>query len=231
MKIEKIMTIENFLKICEYSRPTRDIENRESGRRARGESDSPADKANSKYFSELKNNMSESIRKSHFEPICNPWCFSSFGESYYGHYDLRDQYTDYHEFINSFYMWFYKGYVYAPRELKKGNHKELAETLSKEQLSLLILEHYDNERKYFERLKNMYSLSPDEQEGHKRPSIPEKTRIEVWRRDEGKCVKCCRNEKLEYDHIIPISKGGSNTARNIQLLCENCNRSKGANIA
>jgi MFS superfamily sulfate permease-like transporter len=52
----------------------------------------------------------------------------------------------------------------------------------------------------------------------------------VWRRDNGRCVKCGSQEKLEYDHIIPISKGGSNTARNIQLLCERCNRSKGANI-
>jgi len=37
-------------------------------------------------------------------------------------------------------------------------------------------------------------------------------------------------EKLEYDHIIPVSKGGSNTERNIQLLCEKCNRQKSATI-
>ena len=49
----------------------------------------------------------------------------------------------------------------------------------------------------------------------------------VWQRDEGKCVRCGSNERLEYDHIIPVSKGGSSTKRNIQLLCELCNRSKG----
>ena len=52
----------------------------------------------------------------------------------------------------------------------------------------------------------------------------------VWRRDQGKCICCGNNEKLEYDHIIPVSKGGSNTERNIQLLCEKCNRSKGGKI-
>jgi hypothetical protein len=52
----------------------------------------------------------------------------------------------------------------------------------------------------------------------------------VWQRDEGKCVKCGSQRKLEYDHIIPIADGGSNTKRNVQLLCETCNRQKGKNV-
>lgn len=56
--------------------------------------------------------------------------------------------------------------------------------------------------------------------------ISKSVRLEVWRRDEAKCVNCGSNELLEFDHIIPVAKGGSNTARNVQLLCENCNRSK-----
>lgn len=64
----------------------------------------------------------------------------------------------------------------------------------------------------------------------KRKSIPTKTKQEVWQRDEGKCVECGSNEKLEYDHIIPVSKGGANTVRNIQLLRENCNRTKSAKV-
>ena len=43
-------------------------------------------------------------------------------------------------------------------------------------------------------------------------------------------VECGSKEQLEYDHIIPVSRGGGNTERNIQLLCETCNRSKGATI-
>lgn len=60
--------------------------------------------------------------------------------------------------------------------------------------------------------------------------ITSSVKMEVWRRDGGKCVECGSKEKLEYDHIIPVSKGGSSTARNVQLLCEKCNRRKSDNI-
>ncbi len=52
----------------------------------------------------------------------------------------------------------------------------------------------------------------------------------VWNRENGRCRECQSNERLEFDHIIPFSKGGSNTYRNIQLLCEPCNRTKSGKI-
>ena len=61
-------------------------------------------------------------------------------------------------------------------------------------------------------------------------NISSETRRDVWRRDGGKCVRCGSRNNLEYDHIIPVSKGGSNTARNIELLCEECNRLKSNNV-
>ncbi|MBI5376338.1 MAG: HNH endonuclease [Candidatus Schekmanbacteria bacterium] len=60
--------------------------------------------------------------------------------------------------------------------------------------------------------------------------ISSEVKLNVWRRDQGKCVECGSKEKLEYDHIIPVSKGGSNTERNVQLLCQTCNRQKSAAI-
>lgn len=54
---------------------------------------------------------------------------------------------------------------------------------------------------------------------------------EVWRRDQGKCVECGSKEFLEFDHIVPFSRGGSNTTRNIQLLCGKCNKAKSNNIS
>jgi uncharacterized protein YozE (UPF0346 family) len=64
----------------------------------------------------------------------------------------------------------------------------------------------------------------------RRQGIPREVKNAVWRRDRGCCVECGSKEHLEYDHIIPHSKGGSDTERNIQLLCMKCNREKHAQI-
>jgi len=57
--------------------------------------------------------------------------------------------------------------------------------------------------------------------------IPTQVKLEVWKRDKGKCVKCGATDELTFDHIIPYSKGGTSlSAKNIQLLCERHNISK-----
>lgn len=64
----------------------------------------------------------------------------------------------------------------------------------------------------------------------RREAIPRAVQREVWQRDGGKCVECDSRAKLCFDHIVPFSKGGSNSVRNLQLLCEHCNLSKGNRI-
>lgn len=64
----------------------------------------------------------------------------------------------------------------------------------------------------------------------RREAISAAVRREVWQRDGGRCVDCGSRERLEYDHIIAVANGGSNTARNLELRCEKCNRSKGAKV-
>ena len=57
--------------------------------------------------------------------------------------------------------------------------------------------------------------------------IPASVKLEVWKRDKGKCVICGSMDNLHFDHIIPYSKGGSSlVAENIQLLCARHNIAK-----
>lgn len=121
-------------------------------------------------------------------------------------------------------LWFFKGCIY--RVWYPGDEPHY----SYEQTQLLIYELYDKERKKFEKLRQLYKPDCSEQPSNHREKIPERVRIEVWRRDDGKCAKCGSRERLEYDHIVPVSRGGSNTARNIELLCEKCNRAKSNHI-
>jgi hypothetical protein len=57
--------------------------------------------------------------------------------------------------------------------------------------------------------------------------IPTEVKLEVWKRDKGRCVTCGSTDNLHFDHIIPYSKGGTSLkAENIQLLCARHNLEK-----
>jgi hypothetical protein len=107
------------------------------------------------------------------------------------------------------------------------------ETLSDKTRDMTLIKHfilrqersYEKVKREVEALENMERL-----QGVGREPIPESVRLFVWQRDKGQCVKCGARERLEFDHIIPVVAGGSSTERNVQLLCEACNRSKGATV-
>jgi 5-methylcytosine-specific restriction endonuclease McrA len=109
---------------------------------------------------------------------------------------------------------------------------ELANNLNRDELVLLIKQYVlrrdrsiEKIRREVETLENYGRLASVVRE-----PIPEEVRLYVWRRDNGQCVRCGSRERLEFDHIIPVVSGGSSTERNVQLLCESCNRSKGATV-
>lgn len=65
--------------------------------------------------------------------------------------------------------------------------------------------------------------------GGGRLAIPSSIRNEVAAREGERCSYCGATDRpLEYDHIFPVSRGGTNDASNLTLACDSCNRSKGA---
>jgi 5-methylcytosine-specific restriction endonuclease McrA len=63
-------------------------------------------------------------------------------------------------------------------------------------------------------------------EGAPSRHIPREIRQRVWLRYSGRCAECGAEQYLEFDHIIPVAKGGSNAEPNVQLLCRRCNLKK-----
>jgi hypothetical protein len=59
--------------------------------------------------------------------------------------------------------------------------------------------------------------------------IPFGIKMRVVRRDNYTCQICGKHlldDEVEFDHIIPLSKGGSSEEQNIRLTCFDCNRDK-----
>lgn len=72
-------------------------------------------------------------------------------------------------------------------------------------------------------------LTETEEERRTGRYIPFETKIRIVRRDNYTCQICDKHlndSEVEFDHIIPLSKGGSSEEHNIRLTCYNCNRDK-----
>ena len=98
-----------------------------------------------------------------------------------------------------------------------------------EKLNFMIIKFFD----YILQLDGKLSFIKPEPVANlstRKRDISQGVKDKVWNRDGGKCTECGSNQDLEFDHIIPFSKGGANTYRNIQLLCEKCNRKKSDKI-
>ena len=61
--------------------------------------------------------------------------------------------------------------------------------------------------------------------------IPRSVMLKVVRRDNHVCQACheyVRDDEVEFDHVIPVAKGGPTNVDNLRLLCRACNRKKGS---
>lgn len=91
---------------------------------------------------------------------------------------------------------------------------------------------WDRERRQDARLDRLRKIRAAEEDAERgrRERLPDEVRAAVWRRDEGRCVRCGSEQELQFDHVIPFSRGGGNAVENIQILCGPCNRAKSDSI-
>jgi hypothetical protein len=71
---------------------------------------------------------------------------------------------------------------------------------------------------------NQLIVASDDPQARRR--ISREVRQRVWQRYGGRCAECNADAYLEFDHIIPVAKGGGNSETNVQLLCRRCNLAK-----
>lgn len=64
--------------------------------------------------------------------------------------------------------------------------------------------------------------------------VSQKLRVDILTRDNYTCQMCGVGRKdgaiLEIDHIHPVSRGGTNDPKNLQVLCRECNGGKSNRI-
>lgn len=56
-------------------------------------------------------------------------------------------------------------------------------------------------------------------------------RVIALRRAGHRCQHCGSTHRLQVDHVIPISQGGTHQQSNLQVLCEKCHDRKTATEA
>ena len=101
--------------------------------------------------------------------------------------------------------------------------------LSDEDVELLV---WDRQRRQDSRLDRLRKIRARDEDvaSSRRERIPGEVRAFVWEREAGRCVQCGNEDDLQFDHVIPVAKGGGSSIDNIQILCGDCNRQKSDSI-
>jgi len=96
--------------------------------------------------------------------------------------------------------------------------KQRFETVDKD-LTLRTIEDVVYELRNITNFIDNYQKSP-------RKYLSKQIRDAVFDKYKYRCAICTSKKKLEIDHIVPVSRGGTDDFNNLQLLCSRCNLEK-----
>jgi 5-methylcytosine-specific restriction endonuclease McrA len=100
-----------------------------------------------------------------------------------------------------------------------------------------------NSEQLREKTRNYFKENPEVKRKHERKRRAQKAGTDglgldfceekALRMQRGRCASCQdkvggANKKYHVDHIVPLSRGGSNESTNLQILCVECNLRKSA---
>lgn len=122
-----------------------------------------------------------------------------------------------------------KNVAYA-RQYASEHADEIADKRREHRL-LNLEEARERDRIYYEEHTDIVIARKHRLRARKAGSVGEYTAnqwhklIEYYAPD-GKCLNCRKVSPLTVDHVIPLTKGGSNFISNLQCLCSACNTKK-----
>lgn len=130
----------------------------------------------------------------------------SAGDIGFGYWSRKDTFDEYERKLNII--------------LESDYADEALKTKAQEQIEWIATEKQKQAQK---KAKRVHSMRRRTVFAQKRDELM----LALIERDGYSCTECGELEGLTIDHIIPLSKGGSDTLENLQLLCQRCNSAKG----
>ena len=120
-------------------------------------------------------------------------------------------------------LWFYSNFLlYVNRQCRSEKDYEHIKLKVEE----YVLERGDEYQKLVKKIDRLRQISSNRLQPN-RKQISEHVLAFVLQRDLNKCVLCGDDINLQFDHILPVSKGGNNEPENLRILCQQCNQSRG----
>lgn len=100
------------------------------------------------------------------------------------------------------------------------------------QLKFRLSFHGESESKMkFRPAEDHRDFCPKKRINRGRKTVSRTLRTSIFKRDRYACqsLNCSHvgKEGLTIDHIVPVSKGGTNDPKNLQAMCFDCNNQKG----
>lgn len=133
--------------------------------------------------------------------------------------------------------------LYRTKESLRLSEKKMMQKYP-EKRAAILKKYYENHKDSYRETQKKYRLTPQFKINHRKHNAIRRARklkafvepvnyYHIYEESNRKCFYCGKPlnfKEAEFDHYIPISRGGLHNTDNIRCSCMYCNRSKGAKM-